>query len=69
MMTSSEVVPVILPSRYEVIWPDGSYSICSRQGSEWIVRFPDGARYGAPRLLSLWRLIREAGGILARGEG
>ena len=59
-------VPIVQPSRYEVYWPDGSYSICTRQGGEWIVRMPDGRRYGAGRLLTLWYHIREAGGSIGR---
>ena len=66
MSKISKSAPIIQPSRYEVIWPDGSYSICSRQGDEWIVRMPDGNRYGATRLLSLWRRIHGAGGRINR---
>lgn len=55
-------------TRFLVSWADGTYSIASRQGDEWIVRMPDGNRYGAPRLLALWRLIRVAGGVIRRGE-
>ena len=59
---------VIQPLRLEVLWPDGSYSIATNQAGEWIVRMPDGTRYGAPRLLALWKVIREAGGVIRRGE-
>ena len=63
---SAKSVPIVPPSRYEIYWPDGSYSICTRQGEEWIVRMPDGQRYGAGRLLTLWHHISEAGGVIAR---
>ena len=52
--------------RLYVFWPDGTYSICNRQRGEWMLRLPDWRHVGAPRLLTLWRIVASLDGRFAR---
>lgn len=53
-------------TKFVVIWPDGFYAICVKIRGEWLLRMPDGTHIGAPRLLSIWRLVLAQGARIER---